>query len=70
MMITGRRRETRAALISQAALVWGLDSVDIAEFVRCGAIGKPAKRPLHPDLQAAVDKKISEYMATGKLIID
>lgn len=69
-MANGRRREHRIALICQAALVWGLNGVDVQEFVRCGSIGKCSAKPLDPQLRAEVDRKIDEYMATGKLVIN
>ncbi len=70
-MLTGKCQIERADNVALASLVWAADKVDVAEYVRCGQMqtAKPRNLSLTAEQRAAVDAKISEVMATGKLIV-
>lgn len=68
-MAASRRAESRLHCIHQSLTVWGAHELDVDAFIRRGAIENPRPAALHPQLRAAVDAKIDEYMTTGRLTV-
>ena len=68
-MADGRRKESRVHCLNQSAVIWST-SFDADAFVRTGELGGTAKKMrLDPEMRAAVDAKIDEYMTTGILTV-
>lgn len=69
-MAHGRRVESRIHALNQSAVIWS-NAFDADVFVRTGELGGTAKKMrLDPEMRAAVDAKIDEYMTTGTLTVE
>lgn len=63
MMANGRQRQRRLEIVEQASLVWGLDDIDVEEYLFFGtmnATGKGGPVKMSPELERKVLEAAAE----------